>query len=152
MTSSTYVAMVAYTLVFLITTVFMVCVSNVPNSAVSKRLAQFTNPIYAWHLGCWMILGMLAQYLWSRSGSEPARHFELSELLRPLLVSPIVFYAIWTLIPRDKDERATIALQCHSSTFRTAFSGKWCSAKLVINKTACLRSVNKQAICSQRTP
>ncbi len=48
-----------------------------------------------WLMAC-MIGGMLAKYLWDATASGSLLSPSLVELLRPILVSPIVFGAVWT--------------------------------------------------------
>jgi hypothetical protein len=48
-----------------------------------------------------MILGMIANYLWDlfRSGKSFS-DIILANLLIPILVAPIIFFGIWSLVPK----------------------------------------------------
>lgn len=48
-----------------------------------------------WLMAC-MIGGMLAKYVWDATASGSFSSPSLVELLRPILVSPIVFGVVWT--------------------------------------------------------
>jgi hypothetical protein len=59
-----------------------------PSQAIQLKRA-------GWLMAC-MIGGMLAKYLWDATASGSLGSPSLVELLRPLLVSPIVFGVVWT--------------------------------------------------------
>jgi hypothetical protein len=86
-----------YVLLFFLTGGLTVIISldSVSVPAILKEL-QYT--VFIWHLACWIMLGMLANYLWDLFNSEKKlSDIRLEKLVLPLLVSPIVLYATWNL-------------------------------------------------------
>jgi hypothetical protein len=114
---------VIYVVIFATSTVGMVFLDNYPSHNISVALKPMTNTVYAWHLGCWMVLGMAANYLWDhlRSGKQ-LQDVVLANLLLPLLVSPIVFFGIWSFIPKvDGSDLAKISLAWPFVAFQNGF-------------------------------
>ena len=120
---TTTISTVIYCLVFAISTVFMIFLDNYPAEDFSKGLKPLTNTIYAWHLACWMILGMTANYLWDHlKAGKSLTDIEISNLLLPLLVSPIVFFGIWSFIPKSEGTGvATVSLSWPFVAFQNGF-------------------------------
>ena len=54
--------------------------------------------VYVLHLACWMLIGMTANYLWDLFRADKSwDDILLRDLFIPFLVSPIVFYGIYSL-------------------------------------------------------
>lgn len=85
-------------LIFILTGGLVVAIDLHPNSAVSMALAPDKPLVFGVHMACWMVLGMLANYLWDLfKAKKTLADVNLPDLLLPLLVSPIVFYGIWSM-------------------------------------------------------
>jgi hypothetical protein len=66
----------------------------------SPYVSGFLRIAYGFHLMTWMLLGMLANYWWDhfRSG-RGWDEMLLRDILLPVLISPIIFFSIWSLWP-----------------------------------------------------
>lgn len=54
--------------------------------------------VFVWHLVCWMVLGMFANYYWDLFNvGRGLESMQVGRILLPLLVSPVVFYPVYTL-------------------------------------------------------
>lgn len=52
---------------------------------------------------CWMTAGMISNYLWDLfKASKEIEDIHIPDLMLPLLVSPIVFFGIWSMWPDQK--------------------------------------------------
>jgi len=92
-----------FVILFLLTGGLIIYIDALPDAPLAKTLNLFISPIFGLHMAVWMVLGMLANYLWDlfRSG-KTFSDIKLPELLLPLLVSPIIFYGIYSLWPDKK--------------------------------------------------
>ena len=88
--------------VFLLAGIAVWALGDYPNSSLSIALVKSKNVIYALYLFCWMILGMMANYFWDllRAGKSLS-DVQLSKLLIPILVSPIIFFTVWALAAKE---------------------------------------------------
>lgn len=122
MSEIVWIATVVYALIFLVTAVCMTFIGNFPTHGFSQKIMPLRDPFYAWFLACWMILGMIANYSWDlfRAGKGFA-DFNLPNLLLPILVSPIVFYAVWSLVPKDSSGVAQVNLTWPLVAFQNGF-------------------------------
>src|SRR5262245_1531708 len=92
---------VVFALIFTATGVLTLALGNLPGSEVAKAVSPFHNVVYGWHLAAWMILGMMANYFWDLFNAKKGfADVSLPALLIPILVSPIVFFAIWSLVQK----------------------------------------------------
>jgi hypothetical protein len=92
--------MFVYVLIFAATAALIVCVMNADESSPAWLLMLARNHaiVYAWHLGCWMVLGMFTNYYWDLFNL--GKGLESMQALRiglPLLVSPFVFMPVYNL-------------------------------------------------------
>lgn len=111
-----------YSFVFVTTGVLSLAIGNVPESELAKNFVAFHNVIYAWHLGCWMVLGMIANYLWDHCQAKKGlEDISLPAILLPLLVSPIVFFAIWSLVEKNDNGLAEIGMVWPLIAFQNGF-------------------------------
>ncbi|NTW83545.1 MAG: hypothetical protein HGB36_09305 [Chlorobiaceae bacterium] len=86
-----------YVLLFFLTGGLTVFIS-LDTAAVPAILRELQYTVFIWHLACWIVLGMLANYLWDLfNADKKLSDIRLEKLLLPLLVSPIVLYATWNL-------------------------------------------------------
>ncbi|WP_141249785.1 hypothetical protein [Pseudomonas sp. ACN5] len=112
----------AYFIVFFVTGVLTLYVGNLPANEVSLIVEPFHNVVFSWHLACWMVLGMIANYLWDLFGEKKGfADISLPALLIPILVSPIVFFAIWSLVQKDSSGMAKIDLIWPLIAFQNGF-------------------------------
>ena len=76
--------------------------ANDDQACVKDFLDKYKSPLFGFHMACWMLLGMMANYYWDllNAGKEFS-DAKLSELLLPILVSPIVFYVVWSIWGSD---------------------------------------------------
>ena len=87
-----------FLLVFFLTGALVVVLDAEPSSALAVSVSPYKALVVGLHMGGWMILGMLANYLWDLfKAQKTLADINLPDLLLPLLVSPIVFYGIWSL-------------------------------------------------------
>jgi hypothetical protein len=93
--------MFIYAVVFLTTGVFMVLIVNADESSQPWITLLVRNHaiVYAWHLVCWMILGMFTNYYWDLFNmGKGMESMQALRIVLPLLVSPFVFmptYNLW---------------------------------------------------------
>ena len=94
------VSITLFVLLFLMTGTVIIVVSALPNSSWGAVLALFITAIFTAHMFCWMVLGMMANYLWDLFRAKKGlADINLPDVLLPLLVSPIVFFGIWSFWP-----------------------------------------------------
>jgi hypothetical protein len=93
--------MFIYAVVFIATGVFMVLIVNADESSQPWITLLVRNHaiVYAWHLVCWMILGMFTNYYWDLFNmGKGMESMQALRIVLPLLVSPFVFmptYNLW---------------------------------------------------------
>lgn len=92
--------MFIYAVVFAATGVLIVFAMNADEGSQPWVLMLARNHaiVYAWHLGCWMVLGMFTNYYWDLFNL--GKGLESMQALRiglPLLVSPFVFMPVYNL-------------------------------------------------------
>lgn len=80
---------------------------------------KYKSLIFGSHMAGWMILGMLANYYWDLlNAGKNLSDTNLNELLLPILVSPIVFYVVWSLWG---GENGVIAFSWNLVAFQNGF-------------------------------
>lgn len=87
-----------------------------------KVLKRNDNVVFAWHLAFWMVVGMIANYLWNVANGEGEPDFEskkeILKMLMPVLVAPIVFYPTWGLwVNSNKDSRILFLMLAFQNGF-----------------------------------
>lgn len=90
----------AYALVFVLTGVMLLLINNADDSSPLwlTLLARNHGLVFVWHLCCWMVTGMLANYYWDLvNQGKSASSMQMERVALPLLVSPIVFYPTYML-------------------------------------------------------
>lgn len=93
--------MFIYFVVFLTTGTFMVLIVNADEGSHPwiTLLVRNHSIVYAWHLVCWMILGMFTNYYWDLFNmGKGIESMQVLRIVLPLLVSPFVFmptYNLW---------------------------------------------------------
>ena len=90
-----------YCAMFLLTGAGMVVIVNVDESSAPWITALVRNHgiVFAWHLVCWMLLGMFTSYYWDLFNlGKGLDAMQVPRILLPLMVSPFVFlptYNLW---------------------------------------------------------
>ena len=109
--------------IFLTSGVAVIDLGSFPDKPWSLAIKPLSNVIYAIHLFCWMVLGMVANYLWDLFRADKGlRDVELSKLFLPVLVSPIVFYGVWSLVvPKGGSGYADIQIAWPFVSFQNGF-------------------------------
>lgn len=93
--------MFIYFVVFLTTGTFMVLIVNADEGSQPwiTLLVRNHSIVYAWHLVCWMILGMFTNHYWDLFNmGKGIESMQVLRIVLPLLVSPFVFmptYNLW---------------------------------------------------------
>ena len=93
--------MFIYAVVFLTTGAFMVFIVNADETSPQwvALLARNHTIVFAWHLACWMVLGMFTNYYWDLfNQGKGMESMQVPRILIPMLVSPFVFmptYNLW---------------------------------------------------------
>jgi hypothetical protein len=93
--------MFIYAVVFLTTGAFMVFIVNADEMSPQwvALLARNHTIVFAWHLACWMVLGMFTNYYWDLfNQGKGMESMQVPRILIPMLVSPFVFmptYNLW---------------------------------------------------------
>lgn len=93
--------MFIYLVVFLTTGTFMVLIVNADEASQPwiTLLVRNHTIVFAWHLACWMVLGMFTNYYWDLfNQGKGLDAMQVPRILIPLLVSPFVFlptYNLW---------------------------------------------------------
>jgi hypothetical protein len=65
-----------------------------------------------------MVLGILARYFWELLGrGEPVAAIDAAEMIRPLLVSPLVFFPVWSQAAGKTRTFATILIAFQNGFF-----------------------------------
>jgi hypothetical protein len=64
MKPSLRVAFWVYGVLFVLSGIAVLIVANFPNTSLSIIIKPASNVVYALHLFCWMVLGMIANYFW----------------------------------------------------------------------------------------
>lgn len=71
-----------------------------PKPQVGPDVSGLLTIAYGFHLMTWMLWGMVANYWWDRfSSGRGSDDMQLPKILLPMCISPIVFFAIWSLWP-----------------------------------------------------
>jgi hypothetical protein len=94
------ILMFVYLLVFITTGVFMVLIVNADDAAQPwiNTLVRNHGIVFVWHLTCWMVLGMFANYYWDLFNlGKGLESMQVQRIVLPLLVSPMVFYPTYNL-------------------------------------------------------
>jgi hypothetical protein len=70
---------------------------------IDKPASGSLKVAFGYNLACCMLAGMIANYFWDlfRAG-KPIEAARLTEVLVPLLISPIIFYSLWSWWPDQK--------------------------------------------------
>jgi hypothetical protein len=100
MSRSLKLLIAVYALIFLLTGVLLLLINNADDSSPLwlTMLARNHGLVFVWHLCCWMVTGMLANYYWDLANQgKNASHMQVERVVLPLLVSPIVFYPTYML-------------------------------------------------------
>lgn len=90
-----------YILVFAATAACMVVIVNADDTSLPWVAALVKNYgiVFAWHLVCWMVLGMFTNYYWDLFNlGKGLEALQVPRILLPLMVSPFVFlptYNLW---------------------------------------------------------
>ena len=90
-----------FLIVFLATSAFMVLILNAGDNAEPwlTLLVRNHGIVFAWHLVCWMILGMFTNYYWDLFNlGKGLEAMQVPRIVLPLMVSPFVFlptYNLW---------------------------------------------------------
>ena len=93
--------MFIYFVVFATSAAFMVLIVNVDENSAPwiSVLARNHGIVFAWHLVCWMVLGMFTNYYWDLFNlGKGIEAVQVPRLILPLAVSPFVFlptYNLW---------------------------------------------------------
>jgi hypothetical protein len=89
-----------FAVVFLLTGVMLLLINNADDASPLwlTLLARNHGLVFVWHLCCWMVTGMLANYYWDLvNQGKTAASMQVERIVLPLLVSPIVFYPTYML-------------------------------------------------------
>lgn len=89
-----------YATVFLVSGSFLMLILNADETAPQwiRTLVMNHGIVFMWHLACWMVLGMFANYYWDLFNlGKGLESLQVQRIVLPLLVSPVVFYPIYTL-------------------------------------------------------
>jgi hypothetical protein len=93
--------MFIYLVVFIATGTFMVLIVNADDASAPwiTLLVRNHGIVFAWHLACWMVLGMFTNYYWDLfNQGKGLDAMQVPRILIPLMVSPFVFlptYNLW---------------------------------------------------------
>ncbi|WP_461535243.1 hypothetical protein [Spongorhabdus nitratireducens] len=92
-----------FTVIFILTGSLVITLDSYPDTSIGLFLMPLKSLIFGAHMAGWMILGMISNYLWDlfKSG-KTMKDIYLPDLMLPILVSPIVFFGIWSMWP-DKN-------------------------------------------------
>lgn len=92
--------MFIYAVVFMATGVFMLLIVNADEGSqawISILVRNYTI-VFAWHLACWMLLGMFTNYYWDLFNlGKGFEAVQVPRILLPLMVSPVVFLPVYNL-------------------------------------------------------
>ena len=94
------VLMFVYCVVFFATSAGMVLILNADETASNWVTLLVRNHaiVFAWHLVCWMVLGMFTNYYWDLfNAGKGLESMQALRLVLPLLVSPFVFMPVYNL-------------------------------------------------------
>lgn len=86
--------------VFLATGVSMVLIVNADEASAPwiALLVRNYTIVFAWHLACWMLLGMFTNYYWDLFNlGKGFEAVQVPRILLPLMVSPVVFLPVYNL-------------------------------------------------------
>jgi hypothetical protein len=92
--------MFIYFVVFLTTGAFMVLIVNADENSAPwiALLARNHGIVFVWHLTCWMVTGMFANYYWDLFNmGKGLESVQVERIVLPLLTSPFVFYPTYNL-------------------------------------------------------
>lgn len=85
---------------FISTGVFMLLIANRDETSAPwvDILVRNYTIVFAWHLVCWMLLGMFTNYYWDLFNmGKGFESVQVPRILLPLMVSPFVFLPIYNL-------------------------------------------------------
>jgi hypothetical protein len=73
-----------------------------PPNPLPKELSGLPKVIFGFHLALWLVVGMASNYLWDlfRSGKS-WQDVTWRGLLMPVLISPIIFFSVWSIWKGD---------------------------------------------------
>lgn len=112
-----------FMLVFLLTGTLVLIISNNlddPGHWIAP-FAEYQSFVFGAHMAGWMILGMMSNYYWDLlNAGKTFADTNFNELLLPILVSPIVFYVVWSLWGGGT-EKAVIAFSWNLIAFQNGF-------------------------------
>ncbi|MBT0568926.1 hypothetical protein KIK84_01180 [Curvibacter sp. CHRR-16] len=89
-----------FVVLFLATGALLVVIVNADDNPAPWIAMLVRNHVivFVWHLACWMLLGMFANYYWDLFNMGLGlEYMQVGRIVLPLLVSPIVFYPVYTL-------------------------------------------------------
>jgi hypothetical protein len=89
----------ALLLIWLVSGCFILYVTEIsPPQKALEEVKGLPKVVYGVHVATWMLVGMLANYLWDlfRRGGTWS-DILLRDVFIPFLIAPIVFYSIWSL-------------------------------------------------------
>lgn len=101
MATALKILLAIYVLVFAVTAACLVVIVNADEAALPWVAALVKNYaiVFAWHLVCWMVLGMFTNYYWDLFNlGKGLEAMQTPRILLPLMVSPFVFlptYNLW---------------------------------------------------------
>ena len=86
----------------------------------SEENAQRGAAMWTWALLLFgvMLLGILARYYWEFLGRDATRaDIDIGEMIRPLLVSPLVFFPVWSQASGQPRSLATVLIAFQNGFF-----------------------------------
>jgi hypothetical protein len=92
-----------WVVIFFATGLPFIFMEALPSSDFTKSVTPFSKHLFGLHLACWMIVGMVANYLWDLfKAGKSWSDISGRDLVIPMLISPIVFFGIWSMWPDQK--------------------------------------------------
>src|SRR5713226_6118333 len=86
----------AFLFLWLISGIFVLYERLFSGQDLAKSLAPLATTVFSVHMFFWMLLGMVANYLWDLfRAQQDWTDVKFSHVFLPVLVSPIVFYTVW---------------------------------------------------------
>ena len=92
--------MFIYFVVFLTTGTFMVLIVNADEGSQEwiRLLVRNHGIVFVFHLYCWLVTGMFANYFWDLFNlGKGLSSMQVERIVLPLLVSPFIFYPTYNL-------------------------------------------------------
>ena len=91
---------VVFGLLFMFTGILVIAIDSYPSTQLATAVLPIKSLVFGSHMAGWMVIGMVSNYLWDlfKSG-KTFSDIHLPDLLLPILVSPIVFFGIWSMWP-----------------------------------------------------